>query len=140
MIKKLATLLIMFAIQTGAVAQTVAPVEIGLGGRVSIIRSLSAQIVEAKKHPAKDVKPAMVRLVDDAWLNEIKSLEAYCLKQFGKTVFLAPFLPDDATNAERPAEGEDGVPAGQIKDYRKFKHRAEFVEDRLQKIAIPECK
>lgn len=121
-----------------ATAESTAPV--GVDARVALIRTLSSQIVNAKKHPSKTVKPEMFRVVENAWLGEIKGLEAYCLSRFGKTVWLAPYLPDDAANAERPAEGEDNVSAGEIKSYRIFKHRSEFIEDRLQKIAVPECK
>lgn len=112
--------------------------DLSVSDRVAIIRAMSSQIADAKKLPP--APKAIPATVENAWLNEIKSLENHCLKRFGKTVWLSPYLPDDTANAERSAEGEEGVPAGQVKNYRIFKHRAEFVEDRLQLIALQECK
>lgn len=134
------TMPLMLLALLAATGPALAQAEMSVADRVALIRSLSAQITAARKLPSPNVTPAMSRLVENAWLAEITNLEAYCLKKFGKMVWLAPFLPDDAANAERPAAGEAGVPAPQVKNYRTFVHRAEFVEDRLQKIALQQCK
>ena len=105
--------------------------------RVGFILMRSTQIAETKKRPDRNLPPSM-RSLESVWLDEIRALESYCLKKFGKSVSLAPVI--DAASAAKVADGEADVPLDQVAAYRIFYHKAAFVKDKLLNVAMPQCK
>ena len=79
--------------------------------RVGFILMRSTQIAETKKRPDRNLPPSM-RSLESVWLDEIRALESYCLKKFGKSVSLAPVI--DAASAAKVADGEADVPLDQV--------------------------